>query len=140
MLDEGEKYAVVTVSKINGEGIPTINLHDFVSGYSAIKDVANKTCYIQRSTHTMEGMKDEIYQAVKNNGEYKISQRFDCIKQEPIVKSWLPMYGRRISAFCENYDSRFFQPKDVKLTKRSTKIVSQNALWCIFCLYDGCWQ
>ncbi|XP_053374244.1 uncharacterized protein LOC128546871 [Mercenaria mercenaria] len=138
MLDEEEQYAVVTVSKITGEGTPTINLHDFAEGYSAIKDVTNKRCYIQKSRHTMEGMKDELIEAQTNKGRYRITQRFDCTNQERVPMPFLSRYGKRIASFCEHYDSQFFERKDTRLTKRATKVLSEDALWCFICIGENC--
>ncbi|XP_053373134.1 uncharacterized protein LOC123532014 [Mercenaria mercenaria] len=138
MLDEEEGFSLVTVSKIYGKGTPTINLHDFNSGYTAVKDVADKACFIQKSRHTMQAFKDEVDIARNNNGNYEISQYYNCDSEDEVDKLGLPIYGQRIATFCENYDVKFVQRRNRKLTKRSTYVFNENAFWCVVCVNASC--
>ncbi|XP_060562396.1 uncharacterized protein LOC132722018 [Ruditapes philippinarum] len=137
MVDEAEGYVMVTVSHINGTGIPTINLHDARAGFSVLKDVMHGKCHIHKSSHTMSDMKNRIDRIGHNGGNERISQIFKVVSNSPIPSQNLSFYGDKIASFCKNYES-YFMVRSQVVTKRDMMYLASDlaaeARWCFICI------
>ncbi|XP_053374245.1 uncharacterized protein LOC128546872 [Mercenaria mercenaria] len=134
MVDEEELNVVVTVSKISSRKVtPSINLHDFTVGFSAIKNVEQGTCYIEKTRHTFNQMKSEVKRAKQNDGHYEVGQWFTCTSKTFVAKSQMLTYGERIAAFCAEYESIFTERTYTNRNRRSLDMFAENALGCFIC-------
>ncbi|XP_060604359.1 uncharacterized protein LOC132757170 [Ruditapes philippinarum] len=134
MIDEEDELIIATVAKVSSKKVdPSIAFHDFSAGYSAIKVVEKGVCYIEKARHSMEYLKNILYQAERDNGDYEIRQTFKCTSKTFVEPSEVEMYGERIAAFCKDYESVFVE-KDYKMrSKRETLAFEENSLWCFVC-------
>lgn len=132
MFDEEGQYSIVALLHVTGEVKPSMNLHDFATGFSAMKDVSSGNCFIKESAHPMHETKTAIEQAINNGGHYEVEEHFSCQSQEAVSKSDLPRFGPRIAAFCANYQSVFGKTIHKKRNRRSVKA----SRWCFMC--TGC--
>ncbi|XP_060597500.1 uncharacterized protein LOC132751354 [Ruditapes philippinarum] len=134
MIDEEDELIIATVAKVTSKKVtPSIAFHDFSVGYSVIKLVEKGVCYIEKTRHSMEYLKDILYQAERDNGDYEIRQTFKCTSKTFVEPSEVEMYGERIAAFCKDYESVFVEKDYTMRSKRATQAFEEQSLWCFIC-------
>ncbi|XP_060597498.1 uncharacterized protein LOC132751353 isoform X1 [Ruditapes philippinarum] len=134
VFDKQEQYALIRINSLSDIIMSTINLHDFHSNYTAIRNDKSQRCNIFHTRHTLGEMIDMYNTSMKRDGFYDITQTFTCISNEIVPTSDISRFGEKIAEFCKDDDVVFSTRKFLSKRKRSIRTMSVAAMNCGFCI------
>ncbi|VDI34428.1 Hypothetical predicted protein [Mytilus galloprovincialis] len=135
--DTEEKTVIAIVGDVckYKNGVPTVNFHDYSTGYGALKNINKQTCIITKSPVPMAsdrkyriGWTTEVHDHILNIVNTKMT--YDEVKA---------LAGHKVAAFCKDYRSMHATVSPViKKLRRDADFTSSSALSYMWCVFSSC--
>ncbi|XP_052061528.1 uncharacterized protein LOC127701608 isoform X1 [Mytilus californianus] len=135
--DSVDKTVIAIIGDVSKykNGVPTVNLHDYNTGYGVLKNINRKACILTKTPVPMGT--DEKYRIGVTT---EVHDHF--LKIIPVKMSYddvNALAGERLASFCKDYTTLYAEVTPVnkasrqkRETTREDTEIEEEAVWCIF--------
>ncbi|XP_060602046.1 uncharacterized protein LOC132755242 [Ruditapes philippinarum] len=137
VFDKQGQYALIKINSLSDKIVSTLNLHDFNTNFTAVRNNEMRRCHIFRTRHTLSEMMDLYKTAINRKGFHDVTQTFTCTSKAIVPAQEMFHFGNRIAEFCTGDEVMFSERKFLTKRKRSISAIREASISCGLCI-GGC--